>query len=282
MPDWDRARVQAAVKQLRLASDPRRIRHGHGLRMGNGPGASLEFHDYRNYVMGDDLRMIDWGVYARSDQLVLRRHRQEISPRIEVILDCSASMSVLQQKWELAAGITALLLELAIHDGAQPLLWLCGERAQRCTAQHWQTELQQCSSGGHFGLRHQMSELQPGSERFLISDGLYAEGGDQLVRKLGLGSGRISLIQVLTAEEREPSAWGNVRLIDVEGGEKNLNIDEEACQAYKKRFARLQATWVQALNGRGAGVISCDAEFDLATSIRSLLQAGVVTPGAAT
>ena len=123
MPQWDRAQVHAAVQQLRLASDPRRIRHGHGLRMGQGPGASLEFHDYRNYVMGDDLRMIDWGVYARSDQLVLRRHRQEISPRVEIILDASASMGIDDRKWKLAAGLSALFMALTQNDGARAALW---------------------------------------------------------------------------------------------------------------------------------------------------------------
>lgn len=282
MPDWDRVRVQTAAQQLRLASDPRRIRQGHGLRMGQGPGSSLEFHDYRQYVTGDDLRMIDWGVYARSDQLVLRRHRQEISPRIEVILDASASMQISEDKWSLAAGIAALLLELAVHDGARPLLWLCQDYARRGNPQHWQEDLHNVTANGQHGLRCQLSELNPGSERFLISDGLYPEGGDHLLRRLGAGSGRISLIQILTAAERSPSPdWGNVRLIDVEGGQRNIIVDEEACVAYRQRLARLQAAWQQALNGRGAGLITCDAELGLDGAIRVLLRSGILTPGAA-
>ncbi len=280
MPAWDEARVHAATKQLRLASDPRRIRHGHGLRMGQGPGSSLEFHDYRQYVMGDDLRMIDWGVYARSDQLVLRRHRQEISPRIEVILDASASMRLDEKKWSLAAGICALFLELAIHDGAQPILWICQDQAKRCTVKHWHSDLHQAQANGNLGLRCQLNNLHPGSERIIISDGLYPDAGNQFIRRIGAGSGRISFIQVLLESERNPNYNGHVRLLDVEGGERNLLLDEQALAEYRSRFARLQAAWQQSLNGRGAGLIHCDAELDLSASIRDLLKAGIVTPGA--
>ena len=281
MPTWDQARVHAALKQLRIASDPRRIRHGHGLRMGNGPGASLEFHDYRNYVMGDDLRMIDWGVYARSDQLVLRRHRQEISPRIEIILDCSSSMAINEEKFSLAAGISALLMSLAQLDGAQPALWCCSEQAKLINPREWESELQLYQANGHIGLRHQLQDLHNGSERFIISDGLYPEGGHQIIRRLGIGAGRVCLIQILTGEEREPEPWGHVRLVDVEGGERNLHVDEQACRAYQQRLARLQASWQDSLNGRGAGLIRCDADADLHTAIQVLLKAGVLMPGVA-
>ena len=280
MPSWDKAQVQATAKQLRLASDPRRIRHGHGLRMGQGPGSSLEFHDYRNYVMGDDLRMIDWGVYARSDQLVLRRHRQEISPRVEILLDASASMGIDERKWSLAAGISALLMSLTQNDGARASLWLCGEQLRLAQKVHWSNDLEMLQASGQFGLRHAMHDLQPGSERFIISDGLYAEGGRDLIKRLGVGAGRICLIQILTHEEREPDAWGNVRIIDVEGGERHLIIDDAACSAYKQRLARLQAGWQEALSGRGAGLIQCDAEQDLQQASKVLLREGIVVPGA--
>src|SRR4051812_27231351 len=125
MPAWDEAQVADAARRVRLSVDPRRRRHGQGVRLGAGPGASLEFHDHRPYVAGDDPRHLDWGVYARSEQLVLRRHRQEVSPRVEVILDLSASMAATPAKCSLATAIAALVMTLAEADGARPTLWAC-------------------------------------------------------------------------------------------------------------------------------------------------------------
>lgn len=55
-------------------------------------GFSQEFAEYRQYVPGDDLRYVDWNVYARADRLYLKRYRGETNTRLTVLLDRSASM----------------------------------------------------------------------------------------------------------------------------------------------------------------------------------------------
>ena len=68
---------------------------GHaGDRLGKGTGASLEFMDFREYLPGDDLRHVDWRAYARTDQLKIRLHREEVTHAIEIVADLSASMAV--------------------------------------------------------------------------------------------------------------------------------------------------------------------------------------------
>jgi uncharacterized protein (DUF58 family) len=56
-------------------------------------GFSVEFSDYRNYQPGDDLRHLDWRLYARSDRLCIKRYMQETNARFYVVCDSSASMS---------------------------------------------------------------------------------------------------------------------------------------------------------------------------------------------
>src|SRR5438105_777554 len=56
-------------------------------------GFSVEFSDYRNYQPGDDLRHLDWRLYARSDRLCIKRYMQETNARFYVVCDTSASMS---------------------------------------------------------------------------------------------------------------------------------------------------------------------------------------------
>src|SRR5438132_9914041 len=56
-------------------------------------GFSVEFSDYRNYQPGDDLRHLDWRLYARNDRLCIKRYMQETNVRFYVVCDTSASMS---------------------------------------------------------------------------------------------------------------------------------------------------------------------------------------------
>jgi uncharacterized protein (DUF58 family) len=55
-------------------------------------GFSVEFSDYRNYQPGDDLRHVDWRLYARSDRLCIKRYMQETNARFYVVCDTSGSM----------------------------------------------------------------------------------------------------------------------------------------------------------------------------------------------
>jgi len=83
-------------------------------------GFSVEFSDYRNYQPGDDLRHLDWRLFARSDRLCIKRYMQETNARFYVICDTSASMeyrgaaawgSKLECARILAAALTWFLLK---------------------------------------------------------------------------------------------------------------------------------------------------------------------------
>ena len=79
-------------RSVRFLLPRRALRGGAGAQLGPRAGESLEFHDYRDYTPGDDLRNLDWNVLARSDREVIKVRREEIAPIIEVVRDRSASM----------------------------------------------------------------------------------------------------------------------------------------------------------------------------------------------
>src|ERR1700759_4792770 len=62
-----------------------------GERRSKRRGQSVEFADYRNYVVGDDLRFIDWNIYARLDRLFLKLFLEEEDLSLYVLLDVSKS-----------------------------------------------------------------------------------------------------------------------------------------------------------------------------------------------
>ena len=65
-----------------------------GSRLGRRAGSSVDFQDYREYQPGDDLRFIDWGIYARTDRLNIKLFREEVTPHLDLVLDGSRSMSL--------------------------------------------------------------------------------------------------------------------------------------------------------------------------------------------
>lgn len=64
-----------------------------GLHKSPHRGFSVEFNDYRHYYRGDDMRHVDWKLYARSDKLYVKQYEDETNVRCYVVLDASASMS---------------------------------------------------------------------------------------------------------------------------------------------------------------------------------------------
>ncbi|MFT7582254.1 MAG: hypothetical protein ACI9MR_003936, partial [Myxococcota bacterium] len=223
MPAWDEVTVNTLVRRLRLTLRARRRQPAGGARLVASPGSSLEFHDHRSYQPGDDLRHLDWGVYGRTDQLVLRRHQREVSPQIAVILDLSASMGVDVEKCRLAAGLAALFTGLAQGEGGKATLWVMDSRARRLDPRHWSHELRDSQPQGAAGLEsHPAPRLGTASERILISDGLCPGGGQRVVQRLGREAGSVTLLQVMTRRERSPVPLGPVRLEDLEGGALDL------------------------------------------------------------
>ena len=86
-------RVLAAVNGLDLVAKTVVDGFVAGLHRSPDFGFSQEFAEYRSYTPGDDLRQVDWNVYARSERIVLKRYRGETNSQLTVLLDASNSMA---------------------------------------------------------------------------------------------------------------------------------------------------------------------------------------------
>ena len=80
-------------------------------------GSGIEFADHREYTPGDDLRYLDWNVYARHGELLLKRFQEEEDLHVYFLLDCSRSMGFgTPAKFDLARQVTAALAYIALAD----------------------------------------------------------------------------------------------------------------------------------------------------------------------
>src|SRR3954454_13103557 len=81
----------ARLDQLDLISRKLLAGKMKGERRSKRRGQSVEFADYRNYVIGDDLRFIDWNIYARLDRLFLKLFLEEEDLSLYILMDVSKS-----------------------------------------------------------------------------------------------------------------------------------------------------------------------------------------------
>jgi uncharacterized protein (DUF58 family) len=95
-------------------------------------GSSVEFAEYRNYVPGDDIRRLDWRVFARTDRFFLKEFEAETNLRCYLVMDCSGSMNFGKAgatKLDYAKRMAATLGWLAAHQGDAVGLVCAGEKA---------------------------------------------------------------------------------------------------------------------------------------------------------
>lgn len=88
------------------------LRQGH--RLGAYRGGQLEFHDYRSYVPGDDLRYLDWNLYARMEKAFIKEFAREEAGAVHLLLDATPSMLLGHpSKWTFARRLAALFAHVA-------------------------------------------------------------------------------------------------------------------------------------------------------------------------
>ena len=272
-PSIDWASIRAAA-QVRLAMPRVPLRGRAGERLGAGMGASLEFEDYRPYEPGDDLRHVDWSAYARTEVLAVRLYRDEVAPRVDLLIDNSRSMGEKLRAHGELSGLLALACASTVADtrvitasGVEPRPLHVPEDLDyvfACDARLSALE------GGHLPLRR-------GSVRLVVSDFLFPHDADALIARLARECAWLAVVQLVGAEEAEPVPEGGRRLVDVEGGgELDLVIDEAAVRDYHARFARLRLGLSKAARRVGAPFVYIVAGTPLREVARALAAAGVV------
>src|SRR5215468_3066578 len=87
------AKFLAQLEQLELVSRKIFLGRMKGERRSKRKGQSVEFADYRNYVVGDDLRFLDWNIYGRLEKLFIKLFFEEEDLHVNVIVDTSGSMA---------------------------------------------------------------------------------------------------------------------------------------------------------------------------------------------
>lgn len=205
-------------------------------------GQTVEFADYREYQLGDDIRRIDWNLYSRFEKYFLKLFTDERQMHCQIFLDCSASMGKDNpKKATYALGMAAAIAYLSIHNMDKVSIKLmrknyCEDLAGTIVGKNTffraisqlenlqfddETDIEQCI----------LNTPNPGTNdglSVIISDFLTESSWKKAVDFLSYRKRQVLLIQVLTPEEIEPPYTGRMHFIDCEAVDmsdpKNMRI----------------------------------------------------------
>jgi uncharacterized protein (DUF58 family) len=240
----------------RLALVASKVRAGvmKGERRSTKRGTSIEFADYRDYVRGDDLRRVDWNVFARLERPFIKLLEEEEDLAVHVLVDASRSMDYgtdSQHKFHYAQRLAAALghialaagdrLTLSVLQGDEPTAQYGPARGRGHTLRLLQF-IDELKPGGTTELDAALRSYALGGKRaglaFLLSD-LFAPSGyrNGLSQLQGRGY-EISVLHLLSPDEIDPPLAGDLRLIDAETATpQDVTLDGSLRELYRQRVS---------------------------------------------
>jgi uncharacterized protein (DUF58 family) len=246
------------LRQLTLVAS--RVRAGaiKGERRSSRRGSSVEFADYRNYTAGDDLRRLDWNIYARLEKPFIKLLEEEEDLAVYVLIDGSRSMdwgegdqNKFNYALHLAAGIGSValssgdLLSVGFLQGGHATSEFGPSRGQYALPRLFRF-LEALRANEQTDLNASLRDYSIAPRRaglvILISD-LFAAGGYETgLRQLLSRGHEAALIHILSPDEVDPPLAGDLQLVDIETNfEQDVSIDGGLRNLYR---SRVQA-WIQ-------------------------------------
>lgn len=247
------ARLLATVEDLPLLA--RTIVEGFldGLHRSPFLGYSTEFASYRQYVQGDNLRHLDWKVWARSDALYVKQFEDDTNYRAQIYLDTSASMDFGKEaanKFTYGRLLAAALAHLMVLQRDAPGLALFGpdsRQALPCAAtRHHAMDLfallANAKAGGGTVVGPDLFGIVQAVYRrgisVVISDFFTAEdAGFELLRQLHAHRQETIVFQLLSPEELDLPYEGEWILEDSESAEERIVHVDDIRKGYQQRLA---------------------------------------------
>ena len=258
------------LDQLSLVA--RRVRAGQtaGERRSTKRGHSVEFADYRDYARGDDLRRVDWNIYARLERPYVKLFEEQEDLAVHILLDGSGSMEWGddggergENKWLYARRLAAALGYVALTSGdrlsiahlqspgekpgfsQKPGFWQFGPLRGRGHTLRLFEWLEGLETAGATDLNARLRSYTISGGRaglaMLISDLFSPPGYVEGLTALAARGHEVTVVHVLSPDEVEPPLGGDLRLLDVETGDpQEVTIDGGMRALYRRRLAGWQ------------------------------------------
>jgi uncharacterized protein (DUF58 family) len=268
----------AQLEQLELVTRKIFVGRMKGERRSKRKGQSVEFADYRNYVVGDDLRFLDWNLYARLDRLFLRLFMEEEDLHFYLLLDNSLSMDFgTPTKLHYAKQVAAALAFIGLINLDRVKIEAFNDQlvqslpAQRGRRSLWRLLdfLDKLQPAGPSDLAKALRTFTLKSSGkgivVVLSDFMDKGGYEEALRYLVARQMDVYVIQILSQEEIDPDITGDLKLVDVEDADAaEVTVTLPLLRRYKENLAAYRASLHEFCTRRGVSCLftSTDVPFD--------------------
>lgn len=289
------------LEQFQLLAARRAKSSAKGERRSRARGQSVEFADHRNYVVGDDLRYLDWNLFGRLDRLFLKLYEEERELPVRIFLDVSDSMSFgepskFDHARQVAAAIgyvalcgfdrvsvvpfptpTAATERTADMDARAALRSMRGKKSSLQFFNHL-SRLQVGGTGSfNESLKRGALEARQTGVAVVLSDFLDPTGYEAGLNAL-VGRGfEVNAVQILAREELDPTAFGDLRLVDSETGAfQEITFGKFRLKAYQQTVENFRKRLREFCAGRGIHFFSAVSDTPLQDLLLKQLRAAEV------
>jgi uncharacterized protein (DUF58 family) len=271
----------ARLERLSLAPHRRLTNRSRGEHLAGKGGTSTEFHDYRDYSAGDDVRYVDWNIFARIQRPYLKLYRFEEELHVVTIIDGSSSMRF-GQKLERARQLAAALSMMALLRQEKVSLYSCGQNGtaprqfKPCTGRSNLRKLlrfvESLDSGGDETIDSAVTQVLKYHHgrgiAIVLSDFLTFGDMDTAFNRLFSAGLEVFAIQLLAPEELEPELAGDWRFVDCETSQTlDISSAGDLLDLYHEHLAALQASLDQSCQQRRGRFISVNSQDSLETIV---------------
>ncbi|MBY0587922.1 DUF58 domain-containing protein [bacterium] len=238
----------AKIDQLELVSKKILAGKLKGERRSKRKGFSTEFADHRSYVVGDDLRFIDWNILIRLDRLFIKLFEEEEDLHIYLLIDASRSMDFgTPTKFNFAQRVAAALAYIGLSNLDRVRIVpfddaidtsLPPARGRRNVLRVLD-QIEKLTPGGKTSLEASCKSFATQATGkgivVMISDLMDKAGFESAIRYLVARQMDLFVIHVLSTEEIDPPATGDLRLVDAEDGDAaEITVSAPLLARYKK------------------------------------------------
>lgn len=278
--------VLARVERLRIDHRHQFTSRATGERRSRRSGSSIEFRDYRDYVAGDDIRHVDWNIFARLHRPYVRQFHDEEQVHVALLVDASASMAV-EGKLERALQLAAAFGVMALFGGERVSVHTFGGGARTCLARgsgrgavtRLFAGLEEVEAGGQepleAGVETMLRSHSGRGALFVFSDFLTAGDLRRALQRAASQGLAVHGLQVSCGSELEPELDSDVRLVDCETDE-TLDVSgvEALIGLYHAQREALVTRLAGACRQHAGRHTVCDARAPLEAELRRLVREG--------
>ena len=267
------------LNTLKMSLNMRLSQGMSGIRKSSAKGSSVEFSDFREYMLGDDIRRIDWNAYGRTDKLYIKQFMEEKEGVFQIFIDTSRSMCfgevpkstmALQMAGALSYIILNNLDRVYINEMKENSLTRGKGVTGAAAFSHVLKDLSRINFEGGTTLNKTIMSrpLHNDGVSNIISDFLDQEGIEESIKYLTYKKQTIVLIQILSQEEVDVNYEGTVNIQDIETNQRvKITMSNTTVKMYKEQLMNMQSSLENLARKYGAKYIFMRSDESLVNAM---------------